>query len=55
MTAHGFPHADARLVVARALDEDLSHGTDVTTVATIPADQVTIPLAESKCPLVKKE
>ena len=39
MTAHGFPHADARLVVARALDEDLSHGTDVTTVATIPADQ----------------
>ncbi|MEO5608596.1 MAG: carboxylating nicotinate-nucleotide diphosphorylase [Ornithinibacter sp.] len=39
MTGHDFPHADARLVVARALDEDLSHGTDVTTVATIPGDQ----------------
>ncbi|MEO7422111.1 MAG: carboxylating nicotinate-nucleotide diphosphorylase [Ornithinibacter sp.] len=39
MTDHGFPQAEARLVVGRALDEDLSHGTDVTTVATIPADQ----------------
>lgn len=39
MTDHGFPQADARLVVVRALDEDLSEGTDVTTMATIPAGQ----------------
>ncbi|KRE60896.1 carboxylating nicotinate-nucleotide diphosphorylase [Nostocoides sp. Soil756] len=40
----GFPEADARLVVERALDEDLGTsdgggGRDVTTLATIPAEQ----------------
>ena len=39
MTDFGFPAADARLLVERALDEDLSSGTDVTTMATIPASQ----------------
>ncbi|MGL5864811.1 MAG: carboxylating nicotinate-nucleotide diphosphorylase [Dermatophilaceae bacterium] len=39
MTDHGFPLDDARLVVERALDEDLgpAPGVDVTTLATIPA------------------
>ena len=42
MSEHGFPEADARVVVERALDEDLGvvdGGRDVTTLATIPADQ----------------
>ena len=39
---HGFPMEDARLLVERALDEDLGRGTDVTTMATIPADQVSV-------------
>ena len=39
MTHHGFPTADALLLVERALDEDLATGTDVTTMATIPASQ----------------
>ncbi len=39
MTDHGFPTADALLLVERALDEDLATGTDVTTMATIPASQ----------------
>jgi len=39
VTDFGFPAADARLLVERALDEDLSSGTDVTTMATIPASQ----------------
>ena len=39
---HGFPLEDARLLVARALDEDLGPGTDVTTMATIPADQTSV-------------
>ncbi|WP_392543219.1 carboxylating nicotinate-nucleotide diphosphorylase [Oryzobacter telluris] len=39
---HGFPLEDARLLVERALDEDLGTGTDVTTMATIPADQVSV-------------
>lgn len=34
---HGFPEHDARLLVERALDEDLGTGTDVTTMSTIPA------------------
>ena len=42
MTDHGFPHDEARLLVDRALDEDLGEGTDVTTVATIPADQQSV-------------
>ena len=42
MTDHDFPAADARLVVARALDEDLCDGTDVTTAATIPQAQVAV-------------
>jgi nicotinate-nucleotide pyrophosphorylase (carboxylating) len=42
MTDSGFPTADALLLVHRALDEDLSTGTDVTTMATIPASQVSI-------------
>jgi len=42
MTEHGFPHDEARLLVERALDEDLGDGTDVTTVATIPADQQSV-------------
>ena len=42
MTDFGFPTADALLLVARALDEDLSTGTDVTTMATIPASQVSV-------------
>jgi nicotinate-nucleotide pyrophosphorylase (carboxylating) len=42
MTEHGFPHDDARLLVGRALDEDLGDGTDVTTVATIPAGQESV-------------
>src|SRR5690349_6296372 len=43
---HGFPDEDARLLVERALDEDLGTGlpgvtaTDVTTMSTIPAGQV---------------
>ena len=40
MTDFGFPTADALLLVERALDEDLSTSTDVTTMATIPASQV---------------
>lgn len=32
---------EARLIIARALDEDLRYGPDVTTVATVPADAVT--------------
>ncbi|MFQ6172254.1 carboxylating nicotinate-nucleotide diphosphorylase [Oryzobacter sp. R7] len=39
---HGFPLEDALLLVERALDEDLGTGTDVTTMATIPEDQVTV-------------
>ena len=42
MTEHDFPHDDARLLVERALDEDLDDGTDVTTVATIPAEQQSV-------------
>ena len=42
MSGLGFPTADARLVVERALDEDLDSGTDVTTVATIPAGQQSV-------------
>ncbi len=42
MTDFGFPTADAVLLVERALDEDLSSGTDVTTTATIPASQVSV-------------
>jgi len=42
MTDFGFPAADALLLVERALDEDLSTGTDVTTMATIPASQVSV-------------
>ena len=36
MSEHVFPLDDSRLLVERALDEDLGDGTDVTTVATIP-------------------
>lgn len=32
---------EARLIIARALDEDLRYGPDVTTTATVPADAVT--------------
>ena len=42
MTDHQFPTADALLLVERALDEDLSTGTDVTTMATIPASQQSV-------------
>ena len=42
MSEHGFPTDDARLLVERALDEDLGDGTDVTTVATIPAEQESV-------------
>ncbi len=42
MSGFGFPTADASLVVERALDEDLDSGTDVTTVATIPAGQQSV-------------
>ena len=42
MTDHGFPTTDARLLVERALDEDLDDGTDVTTLATIPASQESV-------------
>ncbi len=42
MTDFGFPTADALLLVERALDEDLATGTDVTTMATIPASQVSV-------------
>ena len=42
MTDHQFPIADARLLVERALDEDLATGTDVTTMATIPASQQSV-------------
>jgi nicotinate-nucleotide pyrophosphorylase (carboxylating) len=37
-----FPVEEARLLVERALDEDLDSGTDVTTVATIPATQESV-------------
>ena len=41
MTDFGFPTAEAHRVVATALDEDLGpEGVDVTSMATIPADQV---------------
>jgi nicotinate-nucleotide pyrophosphorylase (carboxylating) len=39
---HRFPHDDARLLIERALDEDLDDGTDVTTLATIPAEQESV-------------
>ncbi|HMM96974.1 carboxylating nicotinate-nucleotide diphosphorylase [Phycicoccus sp.] len=42
---YGFPEAEARIVVGRALDEDLGPvggGRDVTTLATIPAGQVSV-------------
>ncbi|MGB7820120.1 MAG: carboxylating nicotinate-nucleotide diphosphorylase [Ornithinibacter sp.] len=42
MSDQGFPWADASLLVERALDEDLSDGTDVTSVATIPGSQVSV-------------
>ena len=42
MTDFGFPTTDAALLVERALDEDLASGTDVTTMATIPASQVSV-------------
>ena len=42
MSDNGFPTADAALLVERALDEDLDGGTDVTTMATIPASQVSM-------------
>ena len=42
MSGHGFPDAEARAVVERALDEDLDAATDVTTAATIPADQESV-------------
>ena len=42
MSLHRFPVEEARLVIERALDEDLDSGTDVTTVATIPAGQVSV-------------
>ena len=42
MTDLGFPTADAGLLVERALDEDLSTGTDVTTMATVPASQQSV-------------
>ncbi len=42
MSDFGFPIADALLLVERALDEDLSTGTDVTTMATIPPSQVSV-------------
>jgi nicotinate-nucleotide pyrophosphorylase (carboxylating) len=42
MTDFAFPTADALLLVERALDEDLSTGTDVTTMSTIPASQVSV-------------
>ncbi len=41
-TDHRFPHDDARLLIERALDEDLDDGTDVTTLATIPAEQESV-------------
>ena len=39
MTDHRFPVEEARRLVEHALDEDLDSGTDVTTLATIPAEQ----------------
>jgi len=42
VTDLGFPTADAGLLVERALDEDLSTGTDVTTMATVPASQQSV-------------
>ena len=42
MSDLAFPVEEARQVVGRALDEDLDSGTDVTTVATIPATQESV-------------
>ena len=42
MSDLAFPVEEARQVVERALDEDLDSGTDVTTVATIPATQESV-------------
>lgn len=44
MSDHRFPHDDALVLVQRALDEDLGPGPgrDVTTLATIPAEQVSV-------------
>jgi nicotinate-nucleotide pyrophosphorylase (carboxylating) len=54
MSGFGFPEEDARLVVERALDEDLGTagggGRDVTTLATIPADQESVAHVVARSP-----
>ena len=42
MSEHVFPLDGSRLLVVRALDDDLGDGTDVTTVATIPEEQESV-------------
>lgn len=49
-TDHRFPREDAQCVVQTALREDLGDGVDVTTTATIPADQVTRSAVVARAP-----
>ena len=49
-TDHRFPREDAQRVVQTALGEDLGDGADVTTTATIPADQVTRSAVVARAP-----
>lgn len=50
MTAYGFPLVDAERVVATALEEDLGVGVDVTTTATIPAEQRSVSHVVARAP-----
>ena len=51
MSTEHFPEPDARRVVATALDEDLGpHSLDVTSTATIPADQVGVGQVVARAP-----
>ncbi len=50
MSAPGFPESDARLLVERALEEDLDSGTDVTTTATIPPAQQSVAHLVARAP-----
>ncbi len=49
-TDHRFPREEAERVVQTALREDLGDGVDVTTTATIPADQVTRSAVVARAP-----
>ena len=46
---------EARRVIARALEEDLRYGPDVTTLATVPAEATTTAAAVAVAALVRTE